>query len=84
MTILEQEIMDKFHQLNPAARQRVRRWIEQETAVESESAVPPFNFAAWVGEINDLRQQISEQHGGAFPSVDVVDLLRGIRDGEDE
>lgn len=82
MSTLEREIMEKFHQLQPAAKQRIRELIEQETAVEIEEA--EFDYDGWLRNIETLRQQIRVSQGDKLPSVDVVGILRDIRDGEDE
>jgi len=82
MSTLEREIMEKFHQLQPAAQQRVRALIEQEIAAEAENSI--FDYAEWVRNIEAIRQQIRADHGGKLPTIDVVGMLREIRDGEDE
>lgn len=85
MSALEQEIIEKFHQLQPAAKERVRALIEQEaaSAVEEPDA-SAFDYAAWFRDVETLRQQIHADHEDKLPSVDVVGMLRDIRDGEDE
>jgi hypothetical protein len=45
MNALEQEIMEKFHQLQPAAKQRVLALIDQEHKPEVESAAA-FDYPA--------------------------------------
>lgn len=82
MSALEQEIIEKFHQLQPAAKQRILALIEQEVALEVKAAdASTFDYAAWFGAVKTLRQQIQTTRGG---NVDVVGMLRDIRDGEDE
>lgn len=83
MSALEKEIIDKFHQLDKDAQQRVRALIDQETASEQGRA-EEFDYAAWFQGIEALRGEIRVSHGGQFPSIDAVGLLREIRDGEDE
>lgn len=80
MNTLEQEIIEKFHQLQPAAKQRVLASIEQNLASENEAG-STFDHVAWFNSVETLRQQI---HTNKLPSIDVVGLLRDIRDGEDE
>lgn len=81
MSALEQEIIAKFRLLDKSAQQRVREII----AHEPESAVPQaFDFDAWQQQIEALRGDIRSSHGGTFPSIDAVNLLRDLRDGEDE
>ncbi len=85
MSALEREIIEKFHQLQPAAKLRVRALIEQEGASEFNQAdVSEFNYAAWLRDIEMLRQQIRSSHADKLPPMDVVAMLRDIRDGEDE
>jgi hypothetical protein len=83
MSALEKEIIEKFHQLAPAAKQRVWALIEQEIAAETQQAdTLEFDFAAWSREIEALREQIRARQ--VLSPLDVVGMLRDIRDGEDE
>lgn len=82
MSALEREILEKFHQLQPAAKQRIRALIEQETAAEVEQGA--FDYDGWFRNVETLRQQIRASQGNKLPPVDVVGMLRDIRDGEDE
>jgi hypothetical protein len=85
MSTLEREIIEKFHQLAPAAKQRVWALIEQEIAAEVQQAdTSEFDYAAWFREVETLRQQIRASHGDDLPPLDVVGMLRDIREGEDE
>ena len=85
MSALEREIIEKFHQLQPAAKQRVRALIEQEIIAESKQPdAPKFDFAAWAESIEAMRQEMRADNHGKLPAMDVVDILRKIRDGEDE
>ncbi len=79
MNILEQEIIEKFRQLDQEARQRVRALI-----VEQEADAAVFDFDTWATEVETIRQQIRARHGDQFPEISIVDILRDIRDGEDE
>jgi hypothetical protein len=82
MSALEREIMEKFHQLQPAAKQRVRALIEQETVAEVEHGA--FDYDEWFRTVETLRQQIRASQDNKLPPVDVVGMLRDIHDGEDE
>lgn len=82
MSALENEIVEKFHQLDQAAKERVRKMIGRETGKERQSEA--FNDASWSREIEAVRQQIRQSHGVVFPEVGAVGMLRDIRDGEDE
>lgn len=77
MSALEREIIEKFQQLQPAAKQRVRALIEQDIASIT------FDYDAWFRDVETLRQQIRTNQAGSTP-LDVVGILRDIRDGEDE
>jgi hypothetical protein len=76
MTPLEHEIMEKFRQLQPAAKRRILALIEHEVAAEIE---PPFDYDAWFRDVEAIRQEIR----AASEPIDVVGMLREIRDGED-
>lgn len=54
MSTLEREIMDKFHQLDRDAQQRVRELIERETveSVDSEKPGSTEEHISWVDFIN--------------------------------
>lgn len=54
MNVLEQEIIDKFHQLDNVAKKRVRALIEQETDDEffEQEAHTPEEHQSWVDFIN--------------------------------
>ena len=85
MSTLEREIIEKFHQLQPAAKQRVRALIEQEIASEVEQAdTTAFDYAAWFSNVEAVREQIRASHRDKLPAMDVVGMLRDIRDSEDE
>jgi len=84
MSALEREIIEKFHQLHPNAKQRIRAFIELETSSEGEQIEGfTFDYSAWFNTIEMLRQQIRADDD-TRPVIDVVGILRDIRDGEDE
>jgi hypothetical protein len=78
MSSREAEIIEKFHQLSRDEKLRVRELIAQETDVSA------FDYDAWFRDVEALRQQISIGDVGTLPAIDVVDILRSIRDGDDE
>lgn len=82
MSTLEREIIEKFHQLQPAAKQRIRALIEQETVGEIEQS--QFDYEGWFRNIETLRQEIRTYQGNKPMPIDVVAILRDMRDGEDE
>jgi hypothetical protein len=79
--MLEREVIEKFHQLDSAAQKRVREIINQETNSDEGAA---FDYDQWFREVEAIRQEIRSTNEGRLPSVDVVGILRDIRDGEDE
>jgi hypothetical protein len=82
LSALEREIIEKFHQLHPAAKQRIRALIEQEISVEVEAT--EFDYDGWLRNVETLRQQLHTTQGHQHPTLDVVGMLRDIREGEDE
>lgn len=85
MSAIEREILEKFYQLQPPAKQRVLAMMEQVVASELErTEAAAFDYTAWSQEVEALREQIYASHGEQLPRIDVVGLLRDIRDGEDE
>ena len=84
MSALEREIVEKFHQLDRDAQKRVRKLIEQEAGSEGQAAAAAFDYDQWFHDIEALRRELQRQHGDALPPMDVVGLLRDIRDGDDE
>lgn len=82
MSALEHEIIEKFRRLQPAAQQRVRALIEQETAAAGAPAT--FDYEGWFHTVEMLYQQIHAAQGDTLPPLDGVGMLRDIREGEDE
>ncbi|MBL8133220.1 MAG: hypothetical protein JNL42_15270 [Anaerolineae bacterium] len=80
MTTLEQEIIDNFHRLDRDARRRVRALIDREVDTDEIR----FDYAAWFQDVEAVRQQIRAAHDGVLPEIDVVSILRDIRDDVDE
>ena len=62
MSALENEVIEKFHQLDKAAQKRVRELILQETDSEDQAA-STFNYDAWFRGVESWRQEIREGHG---------------------
>lgn len=81
MSALEGEIIEKFHQLQPAAKQRIRRLIEQETASEVEPIDPTFDYAAWWAEVDTLQADIRSRIGETG-TVGALTLLEELREEE--
>jgi hypothetical protein len=83
MQSLEYELIEKFRLLDKEAQKRVRALIEQETDIQ-QGGESGFDYDAWFRDVEDLRQEMQTRHGGKLPTIDVVSLLRDIRNGEDE
>jgi hypothetical protein len=84
MSALEREIVEKFHQLDKDAQKRVREVIDQATGSEDQAGASAFDYESWLRDVETLRQEIRASHGDKLSSMDVIGLLRDIRDGEDE
>lgn len=75
MSALEQEILDKFRLLDKAARSRVQ------AAINQEAEAGPFDFASWLKRVQRLQDSMRQEYG-ADHRVDVVSLLREVREEE--
>jgi hypothetical protein len=84
MSTLEREVIEKFHQLDKDAQKRVRELIVQETDLTDQTDATDFDYDAWFRDVESLRQEIRASHENKLPHMDVVGILRDIRDGEDE
>lgn len=74
MSAIEREILEKFHQLQPPAKQRVLAMMQQTVASEiAQTEAAKFDFTAWVQEVEALREKL--------PRIDGIALLRDMRDG---
>jgi len=83
MATLEQEVLDKFNQLDPVAKQRVKRKIQDEDLTTDDRSSTHFDFETWLARVDEIRERVRIRNGGVFPKMDVVQMLREIRD-EDE
>lgn len=43
-----------------------------------------FDYDASFASIEAIREDIRQSHGGVFPQIDAISILRDIRDGEDD
>jgi hypothetical protein len=84
MSTLEREVIEKFHQLDSDAQQRVRELIGHATPVTEPADAGGFDYTAWFSDVESLRQEIHASRGTQGGAVDVVGILRDLRDGEDE
>ena len=80
----EYELIEKFRLLDKEAKKRVRALIERELESDVQQGDESrFDYDAWFRDVEELRQQCNSTRG-TLPTIDVVSLLRDIRDGEDE
>jgi len=73
MSTLEQEIYQKFQQLDDTAKQRVLQHLHAETK--------PFDWRGWFARVEAVNAQMHDEAGVHAP-VDVVELLRQVREDE--
>ncbi len=73
---LEREIIEKFRQLDAAAKERVLQQL-----VIKEQPKQSFDYEAWLKEVGELRERIQARLGeGEF--VGALDLLDELREEE--
>ncbi len=76
MSALEQEIYEKFQQLDDDAKQRVRALIDQRTALTSKQA----ESGDWLDEARTLRTDMHAKYGKlAFSAALLVNEVREER-----
>jgi len=75
MSILEQEIIEKFQLLDKEAQQRVLSQLNDSTQDD-------FDFQGWLARVNELQAEVYATQG-KDTSIDVVGILRDIREDED-
>ena len=75
MTSLEQEIYEKFRQLSEQAQQRLIARLQESVADE-------FDRNDWAARVNALQADVRASRGDDV-RIDVVGLLRDIREDED-
>lgn len=71
MNVLEQEIIDKFQQLEPDARQRVLQKL-------TDTAQSSFDYDGWWAEVEALQADIRSRIGetGTVGALSLLDELR--------
>lgn len=80
MSTPEHEIMEMFHQLHPAAKQRVRALIDRETAIEAAQAdSSAFDFSTWWTAVETLQADIRSRIG-KNGTIGALSLLEELRD----
>ena len=78
MSILEQEILDRYRQMSPERRKHIRTLLDvaDENLVELQ---PVFDYDTWFEELAAFREQLRAKHGDQF-TVDVQGLLDELRE----
>lgn len=74
MSALEEEIIEKFHRLEPAAKQRILELL-------TTSAQAAFNYDQWWAEVEALQTNI-RSHLGKGMTVGALSLLDELREEE--
>ena len=74
MSILEQEIIEKFHLLEPTAKQRVLQTL-------SSDAQASFDYAGWWARVEELQASIRTRLGDQA-TVGALSLLDELREEE--
>ncbi len=77
MSALEQEIYQKFKQLDKAAQQRVIAQLEQEAHSDTET-LEPMSLKEWIAWAHDFGEYIHNKYG-SLPD-NSVDLLNEARE----
>lgn len=72
MSALEQEIIEKFHRLEPAAQQRVLASLSAETHTA-------FDYEAWWSQVRSLQTSL-QAHLGVGNTVGALSLLDELRE----
>jgi len=76
MNALEQEIIEKFRQLDYAAQQRVRDLIVHEASTNGSE---DFDYEAWLAQVKALQASIRQRRGDDA-TVDALSLLDEVRE----
>ncbi len=85
MQSLEHELIEKFRLLDKEAQKRVRALIEQEMESDiQQGGESEFDYDAWFRDVENLQKEMRTQRESTSLSIDVVNLLRDLRNGEDE
>jgi hypothetical protein len=72
MNVIERDIIDKFQQLEPDARQRVLQSL-------TDAAVSSFDYAAWWSEVESLQAAIHARLGDNA-TIGALSLLSELRE----
>lgn len=81
MSALEQEIMDRFYQLEADAKQRIFKLIQEEVITETKASEPDFDYEAWWADVRALQASI-RSHLGEGEVVGALSMLDDLREEE--
>jgi hypothetical protein len=78
MSTLENEVIEKFHQLDKDAKKRVRELILLETESVGQTDTSGFDYDAWWAEVENLQTDIRKRIGdtGTVGTLSLLDELR--------
>lgn len=83
MNTLEHEVIEKFRQLDDAAKKRVREVIAREAEIPSESSTSTFDFDSWWARVEAARITLSPDESEQIPTAsDLVNEVREERDAD--
>lgn len=72
MNAAEHELIARFHDLDPAARERVR------ARIAADPVQPAFDFDAWVAAVEAIRADVATHCEEDRPPLDGSALLRAL------
>ena len=82
MTVMD--ILEQVKQLKPEERQTLVQEILSLIVDDPRHSFAGFNYDEWFAYIEAIREDIRQSHGGIFPQIDAISILRDIRNGEDD
>lgn len=83
MSTLEREIIEKFRQLQPDAKQRVLALIERETQGGQGQLAAVFDYDAWWAEVEAAQVRLRPDASGHIPTAsELVNEVREERNAD--
>lgn len=80
MSQLELEVLEKYQQLDPDSKRRIKAIISDDEFVIERARPNGPSLQKWLQQVDALKRQIAENHGGEMPVLDVVQTLHEVRD----
>lgn len=75
------DILEQVKQLSPDEQDAL---VQQILTLQTSPRASDFDYDEWFASIEAIREDIRQSHGGVFPKIDAISILRDIRDGEDD